>query len=104
MLRVTGFCVGNSPVTGEFPAQGPVTRKMFPFDDVNMNFGWKTVIDLLLILHPVYGDPNNNNKLRTGTGTNYFTYFAFRVNDQLFLLTSGMQYLFRKVFEMNVGR
>ena len=24
------------PVTGEVPAQGPVTRKMFPFDDVTM--------------------------------------------------------------------
>ena len=35
-LRVTGRCEGNSPVTGEFPAQGPVTRKMFPFDDVIM--------------------------------------------------------------------
>ena len=36
-LRVTGLCGGNSPVTGEFPAQrGPVTRKMFPFDDVIM--------------------------------------------------------------------
>ena len=33
-LRVTGLCAGNSPVTGEFPAQGPVMRKMFPFDDV----------------------------------------------------------------------
>ena len=33
-LRVTGLCVGNSPVTGEFPAQRPVTRNMFPFDDV----------------------------------------------------------------------
>ena len=32
-LRVTGLCEGNSPVTGEFPAQGPVTRKMLPFDD-----------------------------------------------------------------------
>ena len=28
---------GNSPVTGEFPAQRPVTRKMFPFDDVIMD-------------------------------------------------------------------
>ena len=37
-LHVTGLCEGNSPVTGEFPAQGPVTRKMFPFDDVIMNF------------------------------------------------------------------
>ena len=33
-LRVTGLCAGNSPGTGEFPAQWPVTRKMFLFDDV----------------------------------------------------------------------
>ena len=33
-LRVTGLCAENSPVTGEFAAQGSVTRKMFPFDDV----------------------------------------------------------------------
>ena len=32
--RVTGLCVGNSPVIGEFPAQRPVMRKVFPFDDV----------------------------------------------------------------------
>ena len=36
-LRVTGLCEGNSPVTGEFPAQRPVTRKIFPFDDVIMH-------------------------------------------------------------------
>ena len=36
-LRVTGFCAGNSPVTDEFPHKRPVTRKMFPFDDVIMN-------------------------------------------------------------------
>ena len=35
-LRVTGLCEGNSPVTGVFPAQGPVMRKMFPFDGVIM--------------------------------------------------------------------
>ena len=35
-LRITGLCVGNSPVTGEFRTKGPVTRKMFPFDDVVM--------------------------------------------------------------------
>ena len=27
---------GNSPMTGEFPAQMAVTQKMFPFDDVIM--------------------------------------------------------------------
>ena len=35
-LRVTGLCEGNSPVTAEFPHKWPVTRKMFPFDDVIM--------------------------------------------------------------------
>ena len=35
-LRVTGLCAGNSPGTGEFPHKWPVTRKMFPFDDVIM--------------------------------------------------------------------
>ena len=35
-LRVTDLCEGNSPVNGEFPAQRPVTRKMFPFGDVIM--------------------------------------------------------------------
>ena len=35
-LRVTGLCEGNSPLTGEFPHKGPVTRKMFLFDDVIM--------------------------------------------------------------------
>ena len=35
-LRATGFCEWNSPLTGEFPSQRPVTRKMFPFDDVIM--------------------------------------------------------------------
>ena len=33
-LRVASRCEGDSPITGEFPAKGPVTQKMFPFDDV----------------------------------------------------------------------
>ena len=36
-LRVTGLCVGNSPGPGISPHKGPVTRKMFPFDDVIMS-------------------------------------------------------------------
>ena len=35
-LRVTGLCVGNSPVTGEFPAQMARNAKFFPFVDVVM--------------------------------------------------------------------
>ena len=35
-LRVTGLCVGNSPGTGEFPAQIASNAEMFSFDDVIM--------------------------------------------------------------------
>ena len=35
-LHVTGLYEGNPPVTGEFPPQRDITRKMFPFDDVIM--------------------------------------------------------------------
>ena len=38
-LRVTGLCVGNSPRPVNSPHKGPVTRKMFPFDDVIMVSG-----------------------------------------------------------------
>ena len=40
-FEATDLCVGNSPVTGEFP----VTRKMFPFDDVIMQY--KDVLPVL---------------------------------------------------------
>ena len=30
-VRVTGLCAGNSPVTGEFPAQRASNAEMFPF-------------------------------------------------------------------------
>ena len=35
-LRITGLCAGNSPRPVNSPHKGPVTRKMFPFDDVIM--------------------------------------------------------------------
>ena len=40
-FRVTGHCAGNSPVPMNFPHKGPVTRKMFPFDDVIMSMPTK---------------------------------------------------------------
>ena len=39
-LRVTGLCVGNSPGPMNSPHKGPVTRKMFPFDDAIMWLSW----------------------------------------------------------------
>ena len=38
-LCITGLCVGNSPGPMNSPHKGPVTRKMFPFDDVIMFTG-----------------------------------------------------------------
>ena len=35
-LRVTGLCAGNSPGPVNSPHKWPVTRKMFPFDDIIM--------------------------------------------------------------------
>ena len=44
-LRVTSLCGENSPMTGEFSHKWPVTRKMFPFDDVIMKkISWKKLI------------------------------------------------------------
>ena len=37
-LRTTGFCVGYSNVTGEFPTQRASNVEMFPFDDVIMRY------------------------------------------------------------------
>ena len=48
-LRVTSLCAGNLTVIGEFPAQKPITLKMFPFDDIIMlcygisQLIWRTV-------------------------------------------------------------
>ena len=47
-LRVTGLCVGNSPGPVNSPHKGPVTRKMFPFDDVIMQYYMKAhVVEIL---------------------------------------------------------
>ena len=37
IFRVSGLCMGNSPVTGEFPAQRPVTRSFDVFFDLCLN-------------------------------------------------------------------
>ena len=48
-LCVTGLCVGNSPIRGEFT--GPVTRKIFPFDDIIMLSQQNTVLKIRAVLH-----------------------------------------------------
>ena len=45
-LRVTGLCVRNSPVTGEFSAQMASNAEMFPFDDVIFRTVWRPAMNL----------------------------------------------------------
>ena len=51
-LRVTGLWAGNSPATGEFPTKFPVKRKIFPFNNVIME--WST-IGILVMLFTAFG-------------------------------------------------
>ena len=65
--RVTGLCAGNSPGPVNSPHKWPVTRKMFPFDDVIMN-----KILLLCIIKVTFWklqciDPMNWNDTCTNT-------------------------------------
>ena len=46
-LRVTGLCVGNSPVNS--PHKWPGTRKMFPFDDVIMTQQTRTYWHIICV-------------------------------------------------------
>ena len=50
-LRVTGLCAGNSPGTGEFPAQMANNAEKFPFDDVIMELAWLLLMAWRLIWH-----------------------------------------------------
>ena len=40
LSALLAICAGNSPVTGEFPAQKPVKRSFDVFFDVHLNNGW----------------------------------------------------------------
>ena len=52
-LRVTGLCAGNSPGPVNSPYKGPVTRKMFPCDDVIMSSIVKHLAHSLAVITPV---------------------------------------------------
>ena len=51
MLRVTGLCAGNSPVTGEFPTQMASNAENASFDDVIMMGHW---MKCHIILRQIY--------------------------------------------------
>ena len=47
--HVIGLCEGNSPVTGEFPAQMASNAKMRLFDDVTMTFQTDTYAEIVAL-------------------------------------------------------
>ena len=61
-LRVTGLCEGSPPVTGGFSSHRPVTRKMFPFDDIIMATGQ----------HPHRCRPSSLPHVCSGIGPQWF--------------------------------
>ena len=52
-LCVTVIGEGNPPVTGGFPHKGPVTWKLFPFDDVIMNQYHSVLVHWHWVIAPV---------------------------------------------------
>ena len=43
------LCAGNSPVTGEFPAQGPVTWSFDVFYDLHLNKRMSKIVRLVIL-------------------------------------------------------
>ena len=76
-LRVTGLCVGNSPGEVTSPHKGPVTRKMFPFDDVIMTLS-------------IYGPEDPVHQCAEYVSLNMYTYAYMFVFD----LRSAQVYCF----------
>ena len=55
-IRATGVCAGNSPGPVNSPHKWPVTRKMFPFDDVIM--GYETIINTAKMMYDMMHQVN----------------------------------------------
>ena len=72
-LRVTGLCVGNSPGPVNSPHKWPVTRKMFPFDEVIMMVA-TMVSDVMHSIVPL----KSSNTLRIILGWCYHAHFETR--------------------------
>ena len=72
-LRVTGLCAGNSPVTGEFPAQMASDAKIFPFDNVIMDICRLTIVSMMAadVLAPNRHQATSNHH-ETATSVTWF--------------------------------
>ena len=104
-LRVTGLCAGNSPGLVNSPHKGPVTRKMFPFDDVIMCqdlLAWKmlngckiypTVILFEMVLLPISFAPVHRfiSPCLFGIACCYLDMLVYGVKLSLVFITLGFE-------------
>ena len=77
---------GDSPVTGEIPHIGPVTRKMFPFDDVIMYISYGECSSVQLPDTPLRTNYDRGNTLlrrRSQWKIYLATYMSPGLNQQL---------------------
>ena len=75
-LRVTGLCEGNSPETGEIPAQRASNAEMFPFDDVSMGTTYMRGTQTLVITNSA--DALAHSGAKSSTVPWDMTFFKFR--------------------------
>ena len=104
-----GLCEGNSPVTGEFSThKGPVTRKIYPVDDVIMCIILFDVINKLQYMAHFFNDIYNISLRRCSTdpcvSPSYFYYQnrVYRWNNGTGV-TSNIS-LYCVFIHINVGR
>ena len=109
-LRVTGLCAGNSPGPVNSPHKGPVTRKMFPFDDVIMwIIQWLfcpsqcTGATLLITwLRFIYNAYPSHLRERAGQYSQYPNWFNHRSHARQYLLNKiNSRLQFKAYFDWN---
>ena len=83
-LRVTGLCAGNSPGPVNSLHKGPVTRKMFPFDDVIMQSSSKYSVQ-----------PYTNDFIHYGMPP-FFSYHSWGLN----IMATMTQTTFSNIFSL----
>ena len=84
------FCAGNSPVTGEFPAQRPVTRSFDVFFELRLNKRLSKLARLVIwdAIAPIMTSPQGIRGLFMRT--TQLSYFLLQVSQADSLLPSNL--------------
>ena len=92
-LRVTSLCAGNSPGPVNSPHKWPVTRKMFPFDDVimKMTFFFKLIRGHFSLIGPAIRMWRHSH--------NELWFFSVSQTFEIYLWTTSLTHLLRMNLE-----